>query len=124
MVVDTPRTMSFTPSESQDASEESTRASTPIENRAEQMSGNINSLKQFEHSNDDDDVTMKDADPEKNNLGAAAVDFGGLMVAAEPPRTVIDSGSSPWKAKNSREEVVVHHSDDEKEALLRFNDTD
>ena len=121
--VDTPRTM-FTPSESQDASEESTRASTPTENRAERVYEDVKSLNRFEHSNVDDDVTMKDADPERNTPGAAADDLGGLKFAANPPSTVIDSISSPWKAKKPKEEVVVHHSDSEKDDLLRFHDTD
>ena len=125
-IVDTPRTMSFAPSESQDASEESTRASTPTENRADQISEDINSLNHIEHNNVDDDVTMKDADPEKNLLGAAADNLGGLKFAASPPTAVIDSVSSPLKAKNPKEEIVVHHyhSDPEKDDLLRFNDAD
>ena len=123
-VVDTPRTMSFAPSESQGASEQSTRASTPTEHRAEQVCEDVNSLNQFEQNNVDDDVTMRDADPEKNPSGAAADDLGSLKFAANLPNTVNASISSPWKAKNPKEEIVIHHSDSEKDNLLRFNDVD
>ena len=123
-IVDTPQSMSLAPSESQGASEQSTRASTPTEHRAEQVCEDVNSLNQFEQNNIDDDVTMRDADPEKNPLGAAADDLDRLNFAANLPSTVNDSVSSPWKAKNPREEVVVHHSDPEKDELLRFNDVD
>ena len=123
-VVDTPQTMSFAPSESQYASEQSTRASTPTEHRAEQVCEDVNSLNQFEQNNVDDDVTMRDADPEKNPSGAAADDLGRLKFAANLPSTVNDSISSPWKAKNHKGEIVVHHSDPEKDELLRFNDVD
>ena len=123
-IVNTSRTMSFAPSESQDASEQSTRASTPTEHRAEQVCEDVISHNQFEQNNVDDDVTMRDADPERNPLGAAAVDLGRLKFAANLPSTVNDSISLPWKAKNPKEEIVVHHADAEKEELLRFNDTD
>ena len=123
-IVDTPGIMSFAPSESQDASEQSTRASTPTEHRAEQVCEDVSSLNQFEQNNVDDDVTMRDADPEKNPLGAAADDLGRLKFAANLPSTVNDSISSSWKRKNPKEEIVVHQSDPEKNDFLRFNDVD
>ena len=123
-IVDTSRTMSFAPSESQDASEQSTRASTPTEHRAEQVCEDVNPLNQFEQNNVDDDVTMRDADPEKNPLGAAADDLGRLKFAANLPSTANDSISSPWKVKNPKEEIVVHHSDPQKDELFKFNDVD
>ncbi|KAM0804193.1 hypothetical protein BDR22DRAFT_800550 [Usnea florida] len=124
-IVDTPRTKSFAPSESQDTSEQSTRASTPTADDAEQVCEDVNSLNQFEQNNVDDDVTMRDADPEKNPLGAAADDLGRLKFAANLPSTVNDSISSPWKAKNPKgENIVVHHSDPERDEWLRFNDVD
>lgn len=45
---DTPLTMSFPPSDTQDASEGSTRASTPTDNRVEDAPAGMHSLKSFE----------------------------------------------------------------------------
>lgn len=125
MVADTPRTMSFAPSESQDASEESTRASTPTENRADDVPADIDSFKPFEHDNVADDITMKDVGPEENIPGGAGGNLDNPKVVSWPSSTVIDPGSSPWKARKTKEGPVDYASDPQKlEELLRLSDPD
>ena len=124
-IADTPRTMSFAPSDSQDASEESTRASTPTENRTEDAPAVPDSLKPFEQDDVADDITMKDAGPEKNSPAGAADGFDNTKVLSWPSSTIIDPDSSPWKVGKTKDEPVVYASDPQKfEELLRLNDPD
>ncbi|CAD6581792.1 MAG: hypothetical protein ASARMPREDX12_000668 [Alectoria sarmentosa] len=124
-IADTPRTMSFAPSDSQDASEESTRASTPTENCTEDVSAVPDSLKHFEQDDVADDITMKDAGPEKISPVGAADGFDNTKVLSWPSSTIIDPDSSPWKSEKTEEEPVDYASDPQKlEELLRFNDPD
>ena len=118
----TPRTISVAPSDSQGASEESTRASTPTENCAEDVPADIDSLKPFEQEDVADDVTMKDAGPRQNGPAGAADE---LRVVSWPSSTVIDPGSSPWMVEQTREKPFDYVSDPQKvEELLRDNETD
>lgn len=71
-VAETPQTMDLAPSDSQNASEASTRASNPTDNRAECVSADSDSLKIFEHDDVADDITMKDVGPRKNGPASAA----------------------------------------------------
>ena len=124
-VAETPQTMSLAPSDSQDASGESTRASTPTENRAEDAAADIRILNPFEKDETPDDVTMKDIGNEKKSPAGAADDFGNLRVLSWPSSTVIDPGSSPWKAGTPKSEPMDYASDPQKaEDLLRANDPD
>lgn len=126
-VADTPRTMSLAPSDSQGASEESTRASTPTENRAEDAAADVNFLDPFGKDGvaDDvaDDVTMKDVGVEKKSPADTANELGNLKVVSWPSSTVIDPGSSPGKPRRTEHETVDYASDPQKlEELLRVND--
>lgn len=118
-------TGSLAPSDSQDASEESTRASTPTENRVDSAPAEIDSLKTFEPGDVADDVTMKDVGPRQNEPAGATDEFRNPKVVSWPSSTVIDPGSSPWKAEKTKEEIVDYGSDSQKlEELLRVHETD
>lgn len=107
------RTRSLAPFDSQEASEESTRASTPTENRAEDVAADTNSRKPSEQEDVADDVTMKDVDPRKNS---------DPKVVSWPSSTVIDPGSSPWKTEKTEQEPLDYVSDRQKiDELLRFD---
>lgn len=115
----------YTPSDSQDPSEESTLASTLAENRAENAPAEIDSLKPFEQEDVADDVTMKDVGPRQNEPAGAGDRFSDPKVVSWPSSTVIDPGSSPWKAEKTNEEIVDYGSDPQKlEELLRIHETD
>lgn len=120
----TPGTTSLAPSDSQGASEESTRASTPTENRAEDVPADIDSLKPFEQEDVADDVTMKDVGPRQTGPAGAADEFSSPK-AVWPSSTVIDPGSSPWKLEKTKEKPFDYASDSQKlEELLQDNETD
>ena len=122
-IADTPRTVSFAPSDSQDASEESTRASTPTENRSQDMPADLDSLKPFESDDIADDVTMKDLGPIENSPASAADGFGNSKVVSWPSSTVIDPGSSPWKVGTTKVRVAEDGSGPQYlDDLLRLND--
>lgn len=121
----TPQTMSVAPFDSRNASEESTRASTPIENCDEDVPADIDSLKPFEQEDVADDVTMKDVGPGQNGPAGAADEFSKPTVVSWPSSTVIDPGSSPWKVEKTKEKPFDSVSDPQKlEGLLRDNETD
>ena len=110
---DTPQTRSLAPFDSQEASEESTQASTPTENRAEDVAADTHSRKPSEQEDVADDVTMKDVDPRKNS---------DPKVVSWPSSTVIDPGSSPWKTEKTEQGPLDYVSDRQKiDELLRFN---
>ncbi|KAF6225485.1 hypothetical protein HO133_009485 [Letharia lupina] len=114
----TPGTMSLALSDSQAASEESTRASTPTENRTEDVPA-------FERDDVADDVTMKDLGPEKAILAGTADEFRNPKAASLPSSTVIHPSSPPWKAGKTKQEPVDYASDPQKlEELLRLNEPD
>ena len=122
-VVTTPRTISLTPSDTQDPSEPSTRASTPTENRAEYVPNDNDSFKPWEQDERAEDVTMKDFGPRKVGSSGTAEDFGNPKVVSWPSSTVIDPGSSPWKAGKTEEEPVGYVSNPQKlEGPLRVYD--
>ncbi len=122
-VVTTPRTTRSAPSDSQDASEPSTRASTPTENRAESVPNDCDSLKPFEQDERADDVTMKDVCLREDGPAGTAEDFSNPKVVSWHSSTVIDPDSSPWKAGKTKEEPVDYVSNPRKpEGLLRFHD--
>ena len=118
-------TGSLAPSDSHDASEESTRASTPTESRADNTPAEVDSLKPFEQEDVADDVTMKDVGPRQSEPAGAADEVRNPKVMSWPSSTVIDPGSSPWKAEKTKEEIVDYGSDPQKlEELLRIHETD
>ena len=102
---DTSRT-SLAASDSQCHSEESTRASTPTENRAENVPVDNFARRLLEHENVADDVTMKDIGQRVRSPTSAPDDFGTSKVVSWPPNAVIDPGSSPGKAGQSKCEPV------------------
>ena len=121
----TPGTVSVAPSESQEASEESTRASTPTENRAEDVPADIDSLKPFEQEDVADDVTMKDVGPRQNGPAGAADEFSDPRVVSRPSGTVIYPGSSPWRVDQSKEKPFDYVPGPQKlEELPSNNETD
>lgn len=94
------------PSDSRDPSEDSTRASTPTDNRAGDLPSQIDSSKPFEQDDVTDDVTMKDVHLEKDSPAAGTDELANLKVVSWPSSTVIDPGSSPWGAGKAKEETV------------------
>lgn len=106
---DTPQT-SLAASDSQFPSEESTRASTPTDSRAEDVPINNLAFKPLEHGDvaDDvaDDVTMKDVDQKARSPKKAPDGLGTSQVVSWPSNVVIDPGSSPGKAGQSKLEPV------------------
>ena len=102
---DTPQT-SLAASDSQCPSEESTRASTPTDSRAEDVPINNLVFKPLEHDDVADDVTMKDVDQKVRSPTKAPDDFGTSQVVSWPSNAVIDPGSSPGKARQSEWESV------------------
>lgn len=123
IIADTPRTMSFAPSYSQGASDESTRASTPTENCAEDVPADMKNQKPLKQEDIADDVTMKDVSGDRKPPAGAADELGNLKVVSWPSGTVIDPGSSPWKEGKTKEATVDIVSDPQKLGnLLRLND--
>ena len=110
--VDTLRTQSFALSDSQDASEKSTRASTPTETCTEDVSADLGSLKHREQDNVADDVTMKDIGAEKAPPAETADEFGNLKVVPWPSGNVIDTGTSLWKEEKMKETPMVEYDPD------------
>ena len=102
---DTPQT-SLAASDSQCPSKESTRASTPTDNRAEDVPINNLVFKPLEHDDVADDVTMRDVDQKMRSPTKAPDDFGTSQPVSWPPNAVIDPGSSPGKARQSEWEPV------------------
>ena len=120
-VVETPGTVSLAPSDSQDASESSTRASTPTENRAEHVSTDF--LKPSELNDVSDDVTMKDFGPGNVSPTGAADEHANIKVVSWPSSTVTDPSSLPWKAGKTEGDPLDYGSESQKlEELLRLND--
>lgn len=122
--VNTPRT-SIAMSDSQDASEESTRASTPTENRAEDAPADIYTPKSLDYDDDDDDVTMRDPGPKIRSTTTAAKEVGTKKVVSWPSNAVIDPGSSPGQLGKIKEEFVDYDPDPhELEELFQTGDPD
>lgn len=123
---DTPGTISFAASGSQDASGKSTRASTPTENRAKGVLTDAMSLEEPSEQDGVTDVTMGDVVPETKLPAGAANDFGNSKVLTWPSGTAIDSGPSPpWKAGRTKDEPFSDISDPRKlEELLQFDEPD
>lgn len=125
IIAATTRTMSLAPSDSQDASEESTRASTPTENQIEEVPATIDSLEPFVQDDVADDVTTRDVDCEEKLSAGATDEFHNPKAISRPSSTVIDPGTSPWKAAKTEQEPVDYASDPQKlEELLRLRDAD
>ena len=124
-VAGTPRTVSLARSDSQDALEASTRASTLTENRAEHLPTDIDFLKPSKQDDTADDVTMKDVSPDKDSPAGAADEFANQKVVPWPSTTVIDPGSLLWKAGKTKGDPVDDGSDTQNtEELLRLNHPD
>lgn len=124
-IAETPRTMSLAPSDSQEPSEESTRASTPTDNRAEDVSAQMNSSKHVEQEHVADDITMRDVYPEMNSAAGTADEHPNPKVVSWPSSTVIDPGSSPWRVGTTKEEPADPASDPQKlEELFRISDSE
>ena len=117
-VVDTPQTNA---SESQLASEESTRASTPSE---EDVPPEIYTVEPSGRSDIADDVTMKDLGVKKSPPAGTTDEVGSLKVVSWPLETVIDPGSSPWKTEKPKEEILDFDSDPQKFEEFYGNDPD
>lgn len=116
-VVDTPQTNA---SESQLASEESTRASTPSEGHAEEVPPEIYTVEPSARSDIADDVTMKDLGVQKSPSAGTVDEVGNLKAFPWPSGNAIDP---PWKAGKNNEEFVDYASDPKKlEELLHSND--
>lgn len=123
-LVDTPRT-SIAISDSQDASEESTRASTPTENRPENAPADVYAPKPFDYDDVADDVTMRDLGHRIRSPTSAANDLGTSKVVSWPSSAVIDPGSSPGKLGKLKEEFVEYGTDPhELEELFQTGDPD
>ena len=105
---DTPQT-SLAAFDSQYPSEESTQASTPTESRAEDGPINDIAFKTLEYDDIADDVTMKDHDQEVGSRPKAPDDFSTSH--SGPPIAVIDPGSSPGKAGQSKMEAVDYDTE-------------
>lgn len=68
---------------------------------------------------------MKDIGSRRNEPACAVNEFRNPKVVSWPSKTVIDPGSSPWKAGKTNKEVLDYASDPEKpEELLRLNNPD
>ena len=107
---DTPQT-SLAASDSQCPSEESTRAPTPTDSRAEDVPINNLAFTILEHDDVADDVTMKDVDQKVRSPTKAPDDFGTSQVVSWPPNAVIDPGSSPGKEGRSKWEPVDYDAE-------------
>lgn len=124
ILVDTPRT-SIAMSDSQDASEESTRPFTPTENRAEDPPSYIYTPKPLDCDDVADDVTMRDLRPKIRSTATAANKLGTTKVVSWPPNAVIDPGSSPGQLGKIKEEFVDFDADPhELEELFQTGDPD
>ena len=107
--IETPQT-SLAATDSQCHSEESTRASTPTENGAEDIPANSFALKPPENDDAADDVTMKDLGLKTSSPTNAPGNFAS-NVATWPSSAVIDPGSSPGEAGKLRKESVDYGAD-------------
>lgn len=122
--VDTPRT-SIAKSDLQDASENSTRACTPTENRAEDAPADIYAPQLFVNDDVADDVTMRDLGYKIRSPTTAANELGASKVVSWPSSAVIDPGSSPGRLGKIKEEFVEYGADPhELEELFQTGDPD
>ena len=120
IIVDTPRT-SIAMSDSQDASEESTRASTPTESRAQGAPADTYPLKPSDNDDIADDVTTRDLG---HNM-KSPTRVGDSKAFPWPSSAVIDPGSSTGKSEKVEEEFVDYDTDAQKlEELLQIGDPD
>ena len=125
IITDASRDISVAHSDSRNASEESTRASTPTEIRIEDAPADIGSLKPLEQEDVSDDVTMRDTKPEKKLMAGTTDELRNPEVVSWPSSTVIDPGTWPWKARKTGQEPVDYASDPQKlEELFRLNESD
>ena len=124
-VPDTPRTASIALSDSQVASEESTRASTPTENRIGGSPSDVVTLKAIGDGGVADDATMRGIGAPQRPVSSDTGKSSNLKAIPWPSGTVIDPGTSPWKAKKLKEEGVDFASDaEQREGLLYLGDQD
>ena len=103
-------TTSRAASYSQAVSEESTRASTPTEVRAGDISADSLTRPLLQNDDDADDVTMKDTNQTKSSPTGVRDDLSNSKVVSWPSATVIDPGSSPWMEKKPQEEFVDYEN--------------
>ena len=109
----TPRT-SLATSDSQWPSGKSTRASTPTDSHAENVSINNPPFEPLEHDEVADNVTMKDHDQNFRSSTQAPDDFRWSS---------IDAGLSPGKAGQSERKPVNYHAEPQNfEDLVPTND--
>ena len=114
---------SLAASDSQCPSQESTRASTPTENGAEDVSANNFAFKSLKNHNAADDVTMKDLDLKEREPTGAQDDLSSTKIVSWPSSAVIDPGSSPGKVGKIKEEFVDYAADQQDtDELLQRDD--